>query len=195
MIGSRRSSLIFSAVAVFSVVGSSLVQAEEPKPKPVYDCGTIALYHLLRWEGYPTSLQELEAALPPCPVEGYSMKELRDAAGRLGLRLEGIQLPGGSKPPERPALAFLKNGDHGHYVVVRPVGHSGSLVQVADLDLAPSVVEASKLYARSHWTGMVLTRDQPTPWRVVFQCLTIVGSVLSALWLVKRRKTRTSLAV
>ncbi len=191
MIRSRRRGLLLPMVVILGLSFSSIVHGEEPKPEPkaLFDCGTIALYNLLRWEGHPVSLEELAASLPPCPSAGYSMKELRDAARAFGVRLEGIQLSGGTKAPDRPALAFLKNGDHGHYVVVRPVGHTGSLVQVADLDLDPSVVEASKLYGSTTWTGMVLTRDTTSLGRGILVAVALLGSAISAFLLYRGWKT------
>ena len=51
---------------------------------------------------------------------------------------------------------FLKSGPEGHFIVVRPVGHTGRLVQVLDGELNPNVGDAEWLFASPSWTGLAL---------------------------------------
>lgn len=120
------------------------------------DCGVLALHTLLALEGRETTLGTIEAALPPSPVGGYSLAQLQDAARTCGLSLDGLQLARGKRAPDRPALLHLKRGPHGHFVVVRPVGHSGQLVQVLDVAEEPFVTDAAEISASPEWTGLAL---------------------------------------
>jgi hypothetical protein len=139
----------------------------------LYDCGTQALYTLLQLEGRPTDLRRLESHLPVPTPRGYSMGQLRDAAGFCGLELIGVRLRGGARAPDRPALAFLKRGPHGHFVVIRPVGHTGKLVQVIDPSGPIDVTDAANLYASREWTGLALIPARPN-WSVRATLLTIL---------------------
>jgi Peptidase C39 family len=125
-----------------------------------YDCGTLALYTLLQLEHVPIELSDIEAQLPPPSPSGYSMEELREGGRRCGLTLIGARMFESHRQPDRPLLAFLERGPHHHFTVVRPVGHTGSLVQVLDLDREPEILDAAKLYASSDWTGLVLIPDR-----------------------------------
>ena len=104
------------------------------------------------------------------------MAELRDAARSFGLTLTGVKFSQSSRAPDRPALVFLKQDDHGHFLIVRPVGHSGKLIQIIDSVGDPIVVDAVNLYASPQWTGLVLIPVRPHwPLRVAFGMLTISG--------------------
>jgi ABC-type bacteriocin/lantibiotic exporter with double-glycine peptidase domain len=128
-------------------------------PKPIVDpsdCGTRALYHLLRMEGRPVDFNRLRASLGASGPEGHSFRELRDAAGRFRLALDAVVLPKLRSAITGPTLVFLKNGSQGHFVVVRPVGHTGLLVQMLDGEQEPIVGDADRLFASPTWTGLAL---------------------------------------
>jgi hypothetical protein len=72
------------------------------------DCGANAVFVLLHLEGRPVTLAELERALPPRRTDGYSMAELADATGTLGLGLDGVRFGKADKALTRPAIAFLR---------------------------------------------------------------------------------------
>ena len=57
---------------------------------------------------------------------------------------------------DRPAIVFLDKGGHGHFVVVRPVGHTGRMVQVIDGGHSVEVVDRSAMTSRAEWTGLAL---------------------------------------
>jgi hypothetical protein len=147
-----------------------------------YDCGTIALHTLLVIEGRSLGVDELRARMPPLALRGRSIAELRDAARATGLQLVGVSLAKGTRAPDRPALVFFRRGEHGHFAVIRPVGHSGKLIQVIDIAEAPTVMDASDLYASPEWTGLALIPRRPNPAFVLLATLLAVsGSILLAL--------------
>lgn len=134
-----------------------------------YDCGTKAIYFVLQFEGRSVDPDRIVAVLnesSPSVVgnsspQGRSMEDLRDAAARLGLVLDGVRWLRGGPTPDRPVIAFLDRKPHGHFIAVRPVGHSGKLVQVFDGESPPEVIDASRLTASSEWTGLILTPHRP----------------------------------
>jgi hypothetical protein len=131
------------------------VQADDETAR--HDCGATALAILLRFEGQGASLEQVEGMLPPASPRGHSLAELRDAARTLGLRLEGVRLrPGDVLALDRPIIVHLQRGDVGHYVAVRPVGHTGKLVQLLDNVRDPEVMDAALLLSAREWTGLAL---------------------------------------
>ena len=122
-----------------------------------YDCGAVGLCSLLNLEGVPITLEGLEPYLPPRSDRGYSMVQLRDAARSVGIHLVGVRLPKKAPRLDRPALVHLTNqGGHGHYCVIRPVGHTGKLLQILDSDAPPRVVEAPHFFESAAWSGLAL---------------------------------------
>jgi len=122
-----------------------------------WDCGTNALHVLLHFEGRPTSLDRLLSVLPAPSPEGHSMAELAAASRALGLSLDGVRLGPGDPRPDRASIAYVKTPQGGHFMVVRPVGSLGGMVQVVDPPLPPLIVDFDRLTAAGGWTGRVLT--------------------------------------
>jgi Peptidase C39 family len=116
---------------------------------------------LLRVEGHRTELSLIKQYLPAPSPHGCSMRQLREAARACGLSLVGVRLKKSNRAPDQPIVAFLKGGHHGHYVMIRPVGHTGRLLQVLDLDDDPIVLDAIRLYASPEWTGLALIPARP----------------------------------
>ena len=73
--------------------------------------------------------------------------------------MSGVLLKKREDAIDRPMLVFLRRKGHGHYVVVRPVGHTGKLVQVIDNFGPPEVVDKATLLASPVWTGIALLRE------------------------------------
>jgi len=146
--------------ALLLVASSSLGAARDQKASdaaaPLYDCGTLALYNLLYLEGRRTDLRRLESVLPSPEPRGYSMKELQSAARACGLNLGGAALGRDDRAIDRPMIVFVRQEGHGHFIVIRPVGHTGRLVQVIDRNRAPDVLDKSDLYSSDGWTGLAL---------------------------------------
>jgi ABC-type bacteriocin/lantibiotic exporter with double-glycine peptidase domain len=125
------------------------------------DCGVHALFVLLKLEGSPTSIDRLDAVLPPRRPDGYSMAELASAARALGLRLEGVRFSQKDEPLKQPAIALLEDARGGHFLVLRPVGSTGTMVQVIDPPHAPWIMDYDRLLAGPKWTGRLLVPRSP----------------------------------
>jgi hypothetical protein len=146
--------LLWGAVAV-SWPGSA-PGVEEPPRMDSWDCGTVALYHLLHLSGRFADLDELRSVMGAPGAEGHSFRELRQAAGHFGLPLDAIVLPKQRSAIQGSVLLFVKLGREGHFLVVRPVGHTGHLIQVLDGDRPPTVIDAERLFDSPSWTGLAL---------------------------------------
>ncbi len=168
-------------------------QAEENRARSEvvsYDCGTIAVHTMLALEGRAMPIDTLRAHLPAPGPKGHSMAELRDAARACGLTLAGVELSRSNHAPDRPALVFLKQGDHGHFLVVRRVGHSGKLIQVIDSTGDPVVMDAVDLYASSQWTGLALIPARPNwPLRIALGSMVFSGFTFVLLLAASRSRS------
>jgi len=120
------------------------------------DCGWASLYSLLRLEGHSVTVSDIKRNLPPPDDDGYSMLELLEAASRCGLNLNGVRLVGNDQVIDRPMILFFDQKPHGHFLVARPVGHSGKLVQVLELGSPPDVLDQAQLLGSEQWTGLAL---------------------------------------
>lgn len=137
--------------------GGTVSGGREPDvPLDRYDCGVVALCTLLRLEGIPARLEDVSARLPKASSAGYSMAELRDAAQKYGVHLVGVKLSPELGRLDRPALVHRDQGEHGHFCVIRPVGHSGTMLQLIDSIGPAQIVNADSLSKSSTWTGMAL---------------------------------------
>ena len=168
-------SIVVSLLAVASAPGTRVDGPSSPRDST--DCGMYALYHLLRLEGVTVQEQSLLAVLPRSHPDGFSMLELREAAAELGFKLQGASLGREPGAIDRPMLAFLKLRERGHYVVVRPVGHTGRLVQVIDDIGDPLIVDSAWLIASPGWTGNVLISGR-TNWPVILACGLLMALIL-----------------
>jgi hypothetical protein len=120
------------------------------------------------------------------------MLEIRDASRALGLDLKGARLRPGDRVPDRPILALLHDGPHGHFVVVRPVGHTGRLVQVIDGRRFPAVMDAAVLVSSPEWSGLVLVpRGSSWPRRVAMIAALAVALAMAVSLMRRARLSRT----
>ncbi|MGC8643131.1 MAG: cysteine peptidase family C39 domain-containing protein [Isosphaeraceae bacterium] len=150
-----------------------------------YDCGILALRQLAKLEGRGEALERLRAALPAPRAEGYSMKDLRLASLACGLRLTGVFLGKDERAIDRPMLMYLRRGSRGHFLVVRPVGVTGKLVQLIDSVRAPEVMDKSELFSSREWTGLALVPNPPR-WASRPVALALSAAALAAVVLVCR---------
>lgn len=161
------------------VVSSSSAGTEknaEVAASEAHDCGTTALYYLLNATGHPTTFDQVAAALPSPDPLGHSLLELKTASRRLGLSLDGVALHGMKRRLDTPSLIFLRREGHGHYRVVRPVGHTGRLIQILDGFAPPVVVDAIDLSSSAGWAGVALIPSE-SKWPRWLAAVLFVGSV------------------
>ena len=91
--------------------------------------------------------------------------------------------------PEGPSIAFLGDGGHGHYLVLRPIGHTGRLVQLLDPNEAPVVMDVEGLQRLPRWTGLALVPDPPNRPMRLGAALIAAGAVgLAASMYARSRK-------
>jgi hypothetical protein len=187
--GSAHAGPYWGLVVLLSLAQATSARAAGPEEKTKLDCGVNAHFILLHLEGRPVTLERLESVLPPRHADGYSMAELSAAAKSVGLSLEGVRFSQGDKALARPAIAFVKDAKGGHFVVLRPVGTTGTMVQVIDPPHVPWITDYDRFLTSRPWTGRVLLpRD---PWPVRFALPLVVAGIgipiLSlALWRHKR---------
>ena len=170
---------MFGLIVCLGSAGELL--ADAPAGLIMLDCGVNTLYVLHQLEGRPVPLDRLEAVLPARQNEGYSMAELMAASRSLGLTLEGVQLAEGEAPPNRSAIVFLKDAKAGHYVVVRPVGTTRTMVQIIDPPSAPRTTDYDRLQKTRAWTGRALVASSPYLVRSVLPAFLAVGGSIAIL--------------
>lgn len=160
----------------------------DPGPTPsVPDCGTLAAFNLLRLEGRAVDLLVLRDQLGAPPARGHSMLDLREAVQAQGLDAEGIRYPTPLSNLDRPIVAYLDRSPHGHFIVVRPVGHTGRLVQVFDGLSAPSVIDADRLSDEPGWTGLALRPRRPPGWPSIAAGAAVLILGATVVWSLGRR--------
>ncbi|MGH9365336.1 MAG: cysteine peptidase family C39 domain-containing protein [Thermoanaerobaculia bacterium] len=145
-----------------AAVGAELVATNLPvRQRSENDCGPAALCNFLNLRGTPCSRADLERFEHRGPG-GVSMLELREAASRYGVQLEGWRFdPGRVQDVPTPFLAFLRSR---HFVVVTSVGRVGA-VEVIDPALGRLRYPGERFVRL--WTGL---------------CLIPAGSVRSHFW-------------
>jgi hypothetical protein len=135
-------------------------------------CAVEALYLYLQTVSREVPLRKLASEFSPPNRGGHSMYEIARVARRHGVGLTGIALKGRSRTLREPMIAYLKRSDHSHFVVLRPIGTSGELVQVLDPSGGIRSVDYDAFQKIAGWTGMVLVRTKPslflraTPWLI-----------------------------
>ncbi len=180
-----------TALAITTLVSILAATDDSSTPEP-WDCGAKALYQMLRLEGRPVELSRLIELLGPSTSEGRSFLSLRRAAGECGLNLEAVALSKSQSSLNGPALAFIRGENEGHFLVVRPVGHTGRLVQILDGDNDPSVIDVESLRASPAWTGLILIPKR-TNWPAVVSVVVFLASTLAlALRLIIHRSRRST---
>ncbi len=142
--------------------GPGIADAEEiESERDIFSCGHWALYILCRLEGRPVDLATVAARLSGGSAAGHSLAQIRAAAASCGLRLRGVRLGPGDWPLDRPALIHLDRHASGHFVVIRPIGHTGKLVQVIDGPHRVEVLDFDRLTSSPEWTGRALVPRRP----------------------------------
>lgn len=182
---SRRLVLRWFFVIVVVLSPNPLKVAEaDPEQVAFPDCGTNALFVLHRLENRSITLDKVTAVLPTRHPKGYSMRELSTASRSLGIDLEGVHFGNGDKALTRPAIAFVEDKRGGHYAVLRPLGTTGTMVQLIDPPHAPWITDYATLFSSRNWTGRILI-PRGTWWTryTYFGILAVGGALLlTGLW-------------
>lgn len=151
-------------------------------------CGVDSLYILSRLEGRRASLATIQAMLGRSGPQGHSLVSLREGAFLLGLSLRGARIGLEDWPLDRPALVHFKGQPRGHFAVIRPVGHTGKLVQVIDGADHVEVEDFDHLVKLPTWDGLALVPlragdvlKQVAPWLIV----SMIFSMLAAAAIVQ----------
>jgi hypothetical protein len=116
---------------------------------------------MLALHGRSPDVQQLVRQLAPQGDGRLSMLTIRNAASQAGLIVEGRQLDRTSTLPARPFIAYLSEPE-GHFVVIRPIGRTQTLVQVLDGMNEPFVIDHERLKNSPSWTGRILITPEPT---------------------------------
>lgn len=183
--------IILTLHLTFAVSGE--VQAQDIKFQPP-DCGLNSLFILLELNGKHADLQRIRQQLPPKSKEGYSFLELSNAANALGYKLKGVSLGENERMPRDPAIVFLSDRRAGHFVVVKPVDGSDSLIRIYDAPSPIRIVNADVLQADSHWTGRILLMESSRFERVrpIALAMIFLSTLLIVVWM-KRRVRMTAI--
>ena len=188
---SPRAGKVLALAAMILFTQSVADSAAAPDERTRLDCGVNALFMLFHLQGHKVTLDRLEAALPAQRhPDGYSLAELKAAAAVLGMNLEGIQLDKGDKPPGYPAIAFVRDARGGHFAIIRPVGNTGSMIQVIDPPSAPWIADYKDIVSEKVWTGRVLVPQDAWIVRNWISGLAVVAGF--ALLALAVRRTRAS---
>lgn len=173
-----RYKLLWATIVILaSVAPGPGIRADEASATDP-DCGLNSLFILFQLEGCPVSLGQLDGALPHREPKGYSMAELAQAAASLGLRLEGIDLQGSSRPRDRAVIAHFKHAGEGHFAVLRSVGMTGTMVQVIDPPDHPRIMDFARVTSSPEWTGHVLVPDESRVNRLAAPALLALGGLV-----------------
>lgn len=148
-------------------------------------CGFASLYVLQHWMGGALNLEQLRAA-DHGPI---SMLELITVAGQSGIVLHGVKLSAGDFPLREPHILHFSRGPVGHFMVARPVGQTGRLIQLFDPPSNYLFVYQDDLLNDPTFSGYAL---RPVTWRrrvvewskhiMVFS----VGAGAVAAWIILR---------
>ena len=177
-------------LAGFATFVNSDPADDAPTDSSTLDCGTIALYGYLRSEGVTLSLADLTARLPVPRKSGHSLLELLQVARDLGVNARGVRWTDVGPRPDRPFLAYLRSERHGHFFVVRPVGHTGTLVQILDPNQPPDVIDSVAMTSDPRWTGIGLyVQPRLVPWSSMAFGAVGVGAIVAAV-IEGRRRSR-----
>ncbi|MGE3820096.1 MAG: cysteine peptidase family C39 domain-containing protein, partial [Isosphaeraceae bacterium] len=120
------------------------------------------------------TLRQVELALPAPREGGYSLKDLQVALGKLGIPVRGVILRRQAASIDRPFLIHLRRGDHGHFLTIRPVGHSGNLVQLLDSLHPPMILDKDDLIQSPEWTGLALVKSEASTYSTLAWALSLV---------------------
>lgn len=164
--------------------------ADSPSSSP--ECGLTALYTLLRLEGIRPAYAALTEARPATRTRSLSLADLENMARRQGLRTRAVRLSSGLDHLDRPAIIHLRRGSIGHFVVLRPVGHTGRLVQVFDGLEEPVTRDLAAIQSSDEWSGFALVPQRfladLAPFVLGLGALLLLAAVVLREWVTRHRR-------
>jgi Peptidase C39 family len=183
----RRAILLIPTVLAILAGDAVTCSAQSVYTPP--DCGTNALFLILKLEGMSVGLEEIESALPARNEFGYSMLELQSTARRCGLSLVGNSFGPSSAPLPGPAIAYRPGHKpaSGHFVVLRPVGSNDTVVQVIDPPYAPRLIDYPTLFGGNGQPVMILRRSARSEGWFSTAIAFLLGTPLAVLIVAARR--------
>jgi hypothetical protein len=105
------------------------------------------------------------------------MADLQSAASIYGVGLRGARLRREDFPLDRSVIALLSTEGDGHYVVLQPVGTTGTMAMIFDFPRPPRIVDYASLSDSEGWDGLALVPARP--WESAFPySVGIAASVL-----------------
>ncbi|MGC8642048.1 MAG: cysteine peptidase family C39 domain-containing protein [Isosphaeraceae bacterium] len=150
---------------------SEALRLLRPGDDPEASCGPMSLAILARWHGLEPTIDDLNRLARVGDSGVSSMRDLRDAATKIGLHAQAVQLdPTASFPWELPMILHLRED---HFAAVLPVGHD-RLVLVDPPD-EPRLVD--RRWLQGDWKGLAL---------VVAKSEAVLTEALGKAGLVKR---------
>jgi ABC-type bacteriocin/lantibiotic exporter with double-glycine peptidase domain len=149
--------IVFIAGGIFGA--RAVPAAERAQEQDANDCGSLSLFLLMRMCGREVGLKQIHERLNSSDPRGVTMRAIMDASRVLKFPLRAVRY-GPHSLIREPALIHLSRGGRGHYAVVRPVGGSGTLLQMSDGFEEPRVLEMGKLYSSPYWNGLALVRSR-----------------------------------
>ncbi len=123
-------------------------------------CAFISLFHLLSSQKKEKiNASELLEKFPLPSVRGHSMRDIIEVARSEGVSLTGSWIDPTQFSIKEPAILFLEEDKHGHFITVLPVGNTGMYVQIIDGYKFPKTVHVKSIRSLPGWTGKALSID------------------------------------
>lgn len=157
------------------------------------ECGANALYLLAKLLDLKPNVREIQALLGEIDEDGSSIAELEAAGRQIGLRLEGRLIRPQDLPLDRPTIAHLGMSGlkSGHFIVLVPVGDTGTMVQMIDPPYHSHLIDYEKLMSSNAGSLRILLPVRP--WetsyaRAALTCSSMIAAVIGFLLLKMSRR-------
>jgi MYXO-CTERM domain-containing protein len=186
--------------AIFLPLSTAAVPTARPQEEDVdasgslRGCGLRCLYLLFLMSGKQVPQSPRWHSSAENAEHLVSMSELQSIARESGMTLRGEVLSVDEAQPDRPMIAYLEYPGGGHFVVVRPVGRTGTMVQVLDPNREPFILDHKHLSSLPGWTGRVLVPRGPSEISKPLWAMVLLGLGMLAAWRYHGRFPRRRLA-
>ena len=190
----RNDTPLAQIAAIVLLVLCTSAHGAAPEATTRLDCGAARLYLLHRLQGHrghPRSTRDSIATLAfRWLLDGRALRSLQRAGPPTRGSTSCRRRQGSGCSRHRVPSERRKGG---HYVVLRPVGTTGTMVQVIEPPHAPWITDYRRLFAARPWTGRILLPREPWLVRHAVSLLTALACVtLLALGLPRRNRSPES---